>query len=206
MQEQDWGKYSQAPWITGGAWKDSDKSSRSKKSNKTNQSAQLPTTKPTCTPSSDNESNQDETNFYTEVDLADIQIKLRRWNFARSWKTPSSNPPAEETNISPRCLPIDLNVAATCPDKEPPLSAFQTDTNNETTAFPHHPHNTAVKPAPALDEDLMAQYLNRCIAAAEAQLAGARDKSRKKKGAVKEIERLVEKVVEAQANLTGSQG
>lgn len=39
----------------------------------------------------------------------------------------------------------------------------------------------------------MAQYLDRCIAVAETQLAGAR--GRGKKGAVREIERLVERVV-----------
>lgn len=41
----------------------------------------------------------------------------------------------------------------------------------------------------------MAQYLNRCIAAVETQLAGARDKSKGENGAVKEIERLVEQLV-----------
>ena len=50
----------------------------------------------------------------------------------------------------------------------------------------------------------MGQFLDKCIAAAESQLAAAGSKA-KKKGAVREIERLVEKVV-TQAGLTGKKG
>lgn len=186
MQEEDWGTYSQAAWMTGGAWESTDRTHRLKKSSK----SQPPTTNPTHTLSSDDQLTAEETNFYTEVDLADLRMKLRRWTFARSWKTAASNPLAEEeTNLSPLSRPIDLDKSPTYPNNHgPPLSASQTDTDKRTPLA----QRTATPP---LDEDLMAQYLNQCIAAAETQLAGAKDKSKVKNGAVKEIERLVEKLV-----------
>ena len=55
-------------------------------------------------------------------------------------------------------------------------------------------NETIAQSDPPLDTNFVGQYLERCIAVAESQIAGARDKSRKKE-AVKEIERLVEKVV-----------
>lgn len=184
--------------MTGGAWEDTDKTHPPRK-NTTNS-----TRVPSC---DDDQPTQDETNFYTEVDLADLQMKLRRWTFARNWKTASSSssPLAEEeTNLSPLSRPIiHLDQSPTYSSKKdgrPPLSASsQTDTDNIKTPLAHRPQQQTA--APPLDEDLMAQYLNRCIAAAETQLAGARDKSKVKNGAVREIERLVEKVVIRQAEL-----
>lgn len=179
--------------MIGGAWEDTDKTHRPRKS--TTNSPRVPS----C--DDDDQLTQDETNFYTEVDLADLQMKLRRWTFARNWKTASSSssPRAEqETDLSPLSRPIiHLDKSPTYSSKKddrPPLSASsQTDTDNNETPLAHRPHQQTA--TPPLDEDLMAQYLNRCIAAAETQLAGARDKSKVKNGAVKEIERLVEKVV-----------
>lgn len=178
-EEEDWGTYSQASWMTGGAWEDRDKTHRRfKKSSPT----QPPTTPPHVPPPYDDHFTPDETTFHTAVDLADLQTKLRRWTFARSWKTASSNPSAEEeTNISPLSRP-------TAPIETGPS---QTDTDRKTPPAPRPQHPAT----PPLDEDVMAQYLNRCIAAVETQLAGARDKSKGKNGAVKEIERLVEQLV-----------
>ena len=180
--------------MTGGAWEDTDKTHRPRKS----------TTNSLCVPSrADDQLTQDETNFYTAVDLADLQMKLRRWTFAQNWKTASSSsssPPAdEETNLSPLSRPIHLDdkspTYSSKKDGRPPLSASsQTDTTDNKPALAHRLQQQTAT-TPPLDEDLMAQYLNRCIAAAETQLAGARDKSKVKNGAVKEIERLVEKVV-----------
>lgn len=190
MQKEDWGKYSQEPWMTGGAWKDTDHKHSPKKM-KTKQFTPAPTPDPASTPSSDR-SSLDETNFRAEVDLADLQIKLRQWNFARSWKTASSNSLADDSALSPRCLHSDLDIPPQCPDI-PALSALQAEKSD--TALPYQAVNPTTELTPTLDKALIAQYLDQCIAATESQLARSRNNAKKKGEAVKEIERLVEKVV-----------
>lgn len=198
MQEEDWGTYSQASWMTGGAWEDRDKTQRPKKSAKT----QLPNL--TCVPTTDDQLTQDQTNFYTKVDLADLQMKLQRWTFARNWKTASSSPQSEkDMNISPLSRPVDTDKTPTYPSKngQSPVCSCDSQTITDNTTPPAQPSRQTT--TPPLDEDLMAQYLNQCIAAAETQLAGAKDKSKvKNEAVVKEIERLVEKLVR-QAELDG---
>ena len=175
--------------MTGGAWKDTNYS-HTPKEIKTKQFI-APTSDSASTPSSDR-SSLDETNFRAEVDLADLQIKLRRWNFARSWRSASSNSLAEEPDLSPRRLPRDVDIPPKSPNK-PDLSVLETEKSN--TALPHQSIKPTTKPTSPLDKALVAQYLEQCIAATESQLARSRNSAKKKAEAVKEIERLVEKVV-----------
>lgn len=183
MQEEDWGRYAQAPFMTVRTSK-STAVSTSWKQSKATQPAQTSATDRTSDFSKDT-SSHDEDKFRAEVDLADLKIKQRRWNFARSWRPASSDSSlADEPHISPR--------SRTWPTKVP-LSADRTD-KERVEDDDLRLRNTIAKPNPALDRRLMGQYLDRCIAATESQLARGRNKS-KKKEAVKEIERLVEKVV-----------
>ena len=175
--------------MTGGAWKDTNYSHTPKKI-KTKQFT-APASDSASTPSSDR-SSLDETNFRAEVDLADLQIKLRRWNFARSWKSASSNSLAEESELSPRCLPRDVDIPPNFP-KKAALSTLQAEKKNATLVYQSIKPST--KPTSPLDKALIAQYLDQCIAATESQLARSRNSAKKKEEAVKEIERLVEKVV-----------
>ena len=176
--------------MTGGAWKDTNHSHNPKKI-KTKQPTPAPTSNPTRTPSSDRSSLY-ETTFRTELDLADIQIKLRRWSFARSWRTASSDSLAHELDLSPLCQPSDVGIPPNCP-KLPALSALQAERKG--TALPYQPIKPTTKATPHLDETVIAQYLEQCIAATESRLASARNNAKKKGEAVKEIERLVEKVM-----------
>ncbi|KAL9132738.1 MAG: hypothetical protein Q9175_006088 [Cornicularia normoerica] len=198
MQEEDWGKYSQASWMTGGAWKDRNHPAGSKRS-KAKRPAQAPTTKHARDFSEDDKSIQDEEKFRAQVDEADLKMKLRRWNFARSWRPACSSPLADESdNISPRSRPEDVGNSATF-HRKAPLIADQAEKKNRTehddvAALSCGRVNTVAKPNAPLDNYLTGQYLDRCVAATESQLAGKRNKT-KKKEAVKEIERLVEKVV-----------
>ena len=73
MQEEDWGKYSQAPWMTGETWQDTNTSKRSKE-RKARKSAQVLTNEHACDFSSEDKSSQEEDRFRTEVDLADFKI------------------------------------------------------------------------------------------------------------------------------------
>ena len=186
--------------MTGGTWKDTKASASSKKPKAKKQPAQI-STKHTST-------QDDEEKFQAEVDLADLQLQLRRWSFARSWRRPSSMSLTEELPVSPRTRrPADFEEPATChmTDKAS-LCADQVE--NQRNEHEDHAALSSchqVDPIIAqadllLDRHLIGQYLDRCIAATESQLAGERNKT-KKNGAVKEIERLVEKVIETQAVL-----
>ncbi|CAD6579414.1 MAG: hypothetical protein ASARMPREDX12_009160 [Alectoria sarmentosa] len=197
MQEEDWGKYSQAPWMTGETWQDTNTSKRSNEERKARKSAQGLTNEHACDFSSKDKSSQEEDRFRTEVDLADLKIKLRRWNFARSWGSASSSLVGDESRISPRSRPEDIEEDSTCTNKAPLFADLPE--KNETghgdlAALSCHRVYTIAKPNPPLDRNTIGQYLDQCIAATESQLAGARNKSQKKK-AVREIERLVAKVV-----------
>ena len=112
MQEEDWGQFSQAPWMTGGSWKDTTVSNSLEKP-KSKRPARVFTTKHAYGFSEDT-SNQDDDKFQTEVDLADLKMRLLRWNFARSWGAAS---PVDESRISPRSRPQDVGKIATCPGK-----------------------------------------------------------------------------------------
>lgn len=201
MQAEDWGNYTQVPWMTGGAWKATNVSPGAKET-KAKQSARTPTTEGVGV-SSEDISRQSEDRFRAEVDIADLRMKMRRWNFARSWKSPSSSPLDDDSHVSP----WDVDKPSTCRTKAP-LCAEQaekkkrkgTEHGNRAARSSCPRANPIAKPHAPLDRHLIGQYLDRCIAATESQLAGARNKS-KKKGAVKEIERLVEKVIVTQAGL-----
>lgn len=199
MQE-DWGKYSQEPWMTGGTWKDAKASASPKKPKAKKRPARI---------STKHKSTQDDKEkFQAEVDLADLQIQLRRWTFARSWRRPSSKSLTEDLPISPRTRqPTDVGEPATSPrtDKASLCADQVENQRNEhedhaALSSCHQVDPIIAKADLLLDRHLIGQYLDRCIAATESQLAGERDKT-KKKGAVKEIERLVEKVIETQAIL-----
>lgn len=188
MQEDDWGKYSQAPWKTAGASKNTTTSTDSKKTK-----AKQPTRASHTNKHADNNSkekpSQDGDKFKTEIDLADLRIQLRRWNFARSWNSASSGSLADESHISPWNRPEDVDDRAICPGKRVLLAGQERETQVKTMA----------KTNPRLERYLIGPYLDKCIAATESQLAMGRHKSKKTK-AVKEIERLVETVV-TQADL-----
>ena len=242
MQAEDWGRYTQEPWMTtGGAWKDTDPSQRSKKKknnnnnnnnyDKTTQPAQSstaaaatvhpPTDLVVVVPSDDDDDNDNETSFRTEVDRAELRLQLRRWNFARSWKKTTatcSRPDEEEEEegggISPlsrRNTNVEWNLSAAPSD---PHHNNNNNKNKENANDDHHQAPTTKKTkkdtststqddddttttttAPPLDKDTIAQYLDRCIAVTETQLAAARSRREKNWAAVKEIERLVGKVV-----------
>lgn len=181
--------------MTGGSWKDTDVSHGSKKP-KTKRPSPLHTI-PHAHTSSNNAFNREYTKFRTEVDLADLQIKLRRWNFARSWRTASSGPSIDESDISPRTRFGDVEDKASRTSKRL-LTANHGERKNKTSNRNDGatvPQCTTAEPTRPLDRELMTQYLDRCIAATESQLADARHKAKRKGGTVKEIERLVENVV-----------
>lgn len=193
--------------MVGGAWQATNVSADAKRS-KANQSARAPTTERVYASSPEEESRQSEERFRAEVEEADLRMKLRHWNFARSWKSPSpsSSPPADDAPISP------WDVARPAPSpttgSKDPLCAEPSEKKRENRTG--HDASAArsscdrvdrIAPSdPPLDRHLVGQYLDRCIAATESQLAGARDKSEKKR-AVRDIERLVEKVIVTQAGL-----
>lgn len=202
MQEEDWGKYSQAPWMTGGSWKDATNPKSSKKP-KAKRPARVPTIEPAYGFSEDTSSQNDD-KFQAEVDLADLKIALLRWNFARSWRSASSRSLADEPNISPRSHPRDVKISATCSgraDVRADQAGKIRSGYDDLAALSRNRVNTTAKSNPPLDGNVIGQYLDKCIAATEYQLARAGSKA-KKKEAVKEIERLVEKVV-TQAGLVG---
>ncbi len=180
MQEADWGKYSQAPWMTGGTWKDAKASASPKKSKAKKKPARI-STKHTST-------QDDEDKFQAEVDLADLQIQLRRWTFARSWRRPSSRSLTEELPISPRTRrPTDVKEPATCPrTDEASLCADrvgdQGNKHEDEAALSscHQVDPIIAKADLPLDRHLIGQYLDRCIAATESQLAGERIRRRRK--------------------------
>lgn len=190
--------------MTGGAWKDTESSAGARRNKAKKQPAPIATTKhqTSC--------RDEDTKFQIEVDLADLRLKLRRWNFARSWKIAASRSlPNEAEPMSPRTRrpPLLLKDAEEAAHhsqgKVSLLVGGQVDKRNgpNDDAFPssHQVDITMAQPNPPLDRKLVGQYLDRCIAAAESQLVGVGSKSRKK-GAVEEIERLVEMVIATQAD------
>lgn len=182
--------------MTGGSWKDTNISKSSKK-RKAKQPARASTAEHVRDFSSEDKSSQEEDRFRTEVDLADLKMKLRRWNFARSWGSASSISLAEESHISPRSRPEDIEEPSTCSNKAPLVADLPE--KNETGhgdlgALSCNRVNTIAKPNAPLDRNTIGQYLDGCIAATESQLVAGRNKAQRKR-AVKEIERLVEKVV-----------
>ncbi|KAL9064322.1 MAG: hypothetical protein Q9161_008956 [Pseudevernia consocians] len=213
MQAEDWGRYSQAPWMTGGAWKATNVSARSKKTKPKKQPAPPPTPKHACDFSAEATSTQDEEDrFRAEVDRADHQLKLRRWNFARSWKRASSGPLGDECSpLSPRsreAAGVGVGGPVIHSRDEAAVSGDRGEKEDrvvEREVFAALSSCHRVDPIignadPSLDRGLMGQYLDRCIAATESQLVEGRKRS-KKQGAVREIERLVEKVIATQAGL-----
>ena len=191
--------------MTGGAWKDTHNSAGAKRNKAKKQPARISTTE-------HHTSCQDEdTKFQTEVDLADLRLKLRRWNFARSWKpAASSSLPDEVAPTSPRtrrpALPLKDAVEDAANYSQGKVLLFADDHakrrnggQHDVLPSSHQANITVAQPNPPLDRQLVGQYLDRCIAAAESQLVGAGRKSRKK-GAVKEIERLVKTVIATQAD------
>lgn len=166
--------------MTGGSWQDTDASARSKrKQNKSKRPARLLTSTHTSdylisADTSIHDEDADEYSFRAEVDIADLRTKLRRWKFSRSWRCGLGRSRVDEGDmISPRSRVRDVGKETSC------LTRAQ---------------NTIEEPSAPLDRELVGQYLERCVAAAESQLVGARSNGEKKR-AVKEIERLVEKVV-----------
>ena len=177
--------------MNGGAWKDTNQPGSSRKPKARNQRpAQISTTKhvhgvskDTDAPSQDA---QDE-KLQARLEFIDLRMQLQRWSFARSWRIARSNPPPAEHDISPLCRPQDVEIPTVSPGKAQMIG-------DDLVPLPGHGTNTvAVSQAP-LDRHLMGQYLDGCIKAAEARLAEATDKG-KKEEIVKEIERLVERVV-----------
>ena len=187
--------------MTGGAWKDTNVPAGAKRNKAKKQPLLISTTEHATSRQTEDE------RFQTEVELADLKIKLRRWNFARSWKIAASSPLADDdsTPLSPRTRRPsrkDAKEAATRPQGRAPL--FTDDQvgrkdRSQRDALPscHRGNITNAQPNSPLDRQMIGQYLERCVAAAESQLAGAGNKSQKK-GAVREIERLVEKVMATQ--------
>ena len=192
--------------MTGGAWKDTPVSANTKRKNAKKQALRQLTLEHTTSPQTE------EKRFQTEVELADLSLDLRRWTFARSWrKNAASSSLAEEVApISPRTRPPPppppkdvKGPAKHSRGKRSVIAEGQAEKRHrhENEAFPSidRVNNTIAQPDPPLDRQLVGQYLDRCIAVAEAQIAGARDKSKKKR-AVEEIERLVERVIATQAD------
>ena len=176
--------------MIGGAWTDTEKTHRPKKTR-----AKQPLAESTRGILEDGDNpTQHDANFRTAVDVAELQLKLRRWTFARSWKLASSAVQCDEPPLSPRSLPKDTENPATSPNKSPIHVDHAEKNSLEEVVLPRHPPAGNTKSTAPLDRHLMAQYLDQCIAAAESQIAGARDKVEKRR-AVKEIERLVERVV-----------
>ena len=191
--------------MTGGTWNDTHISTNTRQNKRKKQPAPISTTEHAMSP-------QDEdTKFQTEVDLADIRLKLRRWRFGRSWRTAASSSLADEAAlVSPRTRGPPLpplkdveEVVNHSQGKEFLLAGGQAkeEDRSQLDALPssHQVNITTAQPDPPLDRKTVGQYLDQCIAAAESQLVGAGGKSRKK-SAVKEIERLVEKVIATQAD------
>ena len=191
--------------MTGGAWKDTPILAGPKRKKAKKQPGPISTAEHAISP-------QDEdAKFQTEVDHADLRLKLRRWRFGRSWRTAASNSlPDEAAPISPRTrvppLPPlkDVVEETSCSEGKLSLPAggqAKEEDRSQHEALPAcNGVNIAIaQPDPPLDRKTVGQYLDQCIAAAESQLVGAGSKSRKK-GAVKEIERLVEKVIATQAD------
>ena len=196
--------------MTGGTWKDANASARSKKTKPKKHPAPTPTAKHGCDFSSEEATStrDEEDRFRAEVDLADLQMKLRRWNFARGWKRASSGSLGDESSpMSPRNRGAARGEESSAVHSRDKASLFgdRGETGRVgrevlTARSSCHRVDPVIGPAdPSLDRLLIGQYLDRCVAATESQLAEGRDKS-KKQGAVKEIERLVEKVIATQAD------
>lgn len=206
MQEEDWGTYSQTPWMTGGAWKDTNHSTGPKR----NKAKEQP---PSVLTLENNISTQtEEQRFRTEVELADLRLDLRRWNFSRSWRRNGGSSSLADPGgmVSPRTRPPPSlppkdgkGPAKHIQGKAYAIAEGQAEKRHrpDNEAFPSslQLNNAIGQSDPSLGKQLVGQYLDRCIAVAELQIAGARDKSRKKE-AVREIERLVEKVIATQAD------
>ena len=203
--------------MTGGTWKATNVSARSKKTKPKKQPAPPPTTKHAYDFPAEATSNQDEEDrFRAEVDRADHQLKLRRWNFARSWKRASSGPLGDECSpLSPRsrgAAGVGVGVGVQGPvihsRDEASVSGDRGEEEERVVerevlaalSSCHRVDPIIGNADPSLDRRLMGQYLDRCIAATESQLVEGRKRS-KKQGAVREIERLVEKVIATQAGL-----
>lgn len=166
--------------MTGGAWKDTDASVGSKRK-KAKQLLRVLTTE-----------HISEDKFRAEVDLADLRIKLRRWNFARGGRRASSDSLADESDaVSPRSRTEDRGNEVT--------SSGQALSFADRVGGNGSEHDAVGRPSPLLGRHLVGPYLDSCIAATESQLVGARGKAGTR-GAVREIQRLAEKVV-AQAGL-----
>ena len=176
--------------MNGGAWKDTDQPGSSRKpKTKKQRLAQIPTvkhihdvSKGMDAPSQDS---QDE-NLQAQSEFIDLKMQLQRWTFARSWRTARSSPSPAEHDISPWCRPQDVEAPTLSPGKAQIIGG-------NFVPPPGHGANTVAESHAPLDRQLMGQYLEGCIKAAEARLAKTTDK--KKEEAVKEIERLVERVV-----------
>ena len=194
MQQEDWGHYSQEPWMTGGAWKDTKQPGSSKNPKaRTRRPAQIPTVQHVQDVSKDKDAPgqdyQDES-LLAQSEFIDLRMQLQRWSFARSWRTARSSPPPADTlqdDISPLCRPQDVEAPVLSPGKAQMIG-------DNLIPLPGHEANAIGVSQPPLDKHLMGQYLDGCIKAAEAQLAKTTDKG-KKEEAVKEIERLVGRVI-----------
>ena len=190
--------------MTGGTWKDTSQPARSKKPKaKQQKPARTPTTKHVRDVSRNMDApTQDDQDkrFQAQLDLIDLKMRLQRWTFARSWRTARSSPPPAEASrhdISPWCLPQDVENPPIGPGKARLI-------DGDLVPLAGHCANAVADPYMLLDRHLMGQYLDGCIAAAEAQLAKATNKAVKEE-AVKEIERLVERVV-GEAGRLGARG
>ena len=180
--------------MNGGAWKDMDQPESSRKPKaQSHRLAQIPTVKHIPDVSKDKDAPsqdaQDE-KLQARLEFIDLKMQLQRWTFARSWRTARSSPPPADTSeddISPWSRPKDVEAPISSPGKAHVISGDLVPLSG------HGANTVAVSHAP-LDRHLMGQYLDGCVKAAEARLAEATDKE-KKEEIVKEIERLVERVV-----------
>ncbi|KAM0798041.1 hypothetical protein BDR22DRAFT_861383 [Usnea florida] len=205
MQQADWGHYSQAPWMNGGAWKDTNQSRSSRKLKaKYERPAQVPTKKHVQDVSKDKDASsqdaQDE-DIQAQSEIIDLRMQLQRWTFARSWRTTRSSPPAADTSedeISPLSRPQDAETPILSPGKS------QTTSDDLVPPPGHGTDVVGVLHAP-LDRRLMGQYLDGCIKVAEAKLAKATNKAAKEE-VVKEIEQLVERVIAEAGRLETQEG
>ena len=187
--------------MTGGTWKDTNQPGSSRKTKaKQQRPAQIPTvqhardvSKNMDAPSQDD---QDE-RLRAQLEFVDLKMRLQRWTFARSWRTARSSPPLTEHDISPWCRSQDVETPVLSPGKAQLIGG-------DLVPLPGHGTNAVAGSHGPLDRQLMGQYLDGCIAAAESRLAKAPNRAVKEE-AVKEIERLVGRVV-GEAGRLGARG
>ena len=177
--------------MNGGVWKDTNQPGGSRRPKAKNQRpAQIPTTEHVHDVSKDKDApsqdDQDES-LRAQLEFIDLKMQLQRWSFARSWRTARSSLSQTEDDISPWCCPQDIEHPAVSPGNAQLV-------DSDLVPLPGHEANAVSVSQAPLDRHLIGQYLDGCIKAAEAKIANATNKAVKEE-AVKEIERLVERVV-----------